>query len=147
MGRGLSDLQRRILRLVAARAESPEATPRSYLNGTPTPVVRQSEILAVCYGLPLARRYEKEASPFHGQNFDRAAIGHKRYATARAGVSRAIGRLKARGLVIRCTSVYNRCSAGIALTEVGKAMAAELAPRGYCPAGQTTGRSAGGRSN
>jgi hypothetical protein len=58
----------------------------------------------------------------HGQHFDLAAIGKRRYAAASAAISRAALRLGTRGLVRCLKGTVSRWS-GLSLTSEGSALA------------------------
>jgi hypothetical protein len=92
MERGLSDLQKKILQFVAGRGKA-----------------YRPEVLRHCYGFPTCwkngefLRSERDGSLLHyargAQNFCPRMIGRRKYAAANASLTRAISRLRDRGLV------------------------------------------------
>jgi hypothetical protein len=119
MGRGLSDLQKTILRLALANREA-EGDPCWYDVG-------YVEVLATHFGFeprwPLRRRDGKRE--LFGHPFSKAAIGADRYDAAHATLARAVRRLEARGLAMGVLDVEFR-QAGVNLTAEGVAVAREL---------------------
>ena len=103
MGRGLSDLQKDILRLALR-----------YQNSVLTFMVLREH-----WHWPL----HKEAAHYEGHWFDPSLISEKPYNTARASLSRAFRRLETRGLVVRQTH-------GICLTAKGIKIAQAAAQTG-----------------
>lgn len=104
MGRGLSDLQDTILRMALANRDV------GRFDGAD---VYDAEVLARYFGwdgIP--------TSHDRGPRFSVGAIGPGRYRSARASLSRAMGRLALRGLVIRVSTMCRR-SSGVVLTEEG----------------------------
>jgi hypothetical protein len=123
MGRGLSDLQKRILTIVYERRqgrdfdqEEPEwhelvASNIRLLQGIPSRVshdMRHPEIIAKLYDWPLwwsskegryLRPSEGPSIKDWGQNWNRSVIGHAEYNRKTAAYYRAVSRLKARGLL------------------------------------------------
>ena len=124
MGRGLSKLQKDILRLAYVNQHSLDVTPPD-LNLTRRADVLYPEILHACYGFePVSRCWcgreltVKESFLFGGQIFDRHAIGVDRYNRAQAAVSRAVLRLAERGLVQCVRGAYAKWT-GANLTAKG----------------------------
>lgn len=113
MGRGLSDLQKSVLRL-AARQRAAREKSRAHMDSwsVSVPDVWYWEALEECYGFVPSKR-------LHGmcQRFDRQAIGVRRYNAACAALSRALARLALRGL---CVVAGNRAATeGVTLTDEG----------------------------
>lgn len=124
MGRGLSELQKDILRLAYVNQHSPEVNPAD-LNLKRRADVLYPEILHACYGFePVVRWWAgrelsvKESFLFGGQIFDRHAIGVDRYNRAQAAVSRAVLRLAERGLIQCVQGAYAKWT-GADLTAEG----------------------------
>jgi hypothetical protein len=111
----LSRQQKQILTL-ALRNKVRENRPFDACRGAD---VLYPEILAEVYGFPLQRPNPREHP---GHNFDRQAIGPRRYNRAEAAVSRAIWRLESRGLVKYVTGKLG-CWAGCSLSPEGLACA------------------------
>lgn len=141
MGRGLSDLQRTILRLAYENRQAPPEPDRqpewakamfgpAQSNGID---VYYSEILVNGFGFPLRRWRRDEGLSdrtvarrrFTGQKFAMTEIGNKRYASAQAAVSRAFARLERRGFVELYSGAYARWS-GAKLTDAGVEIAKSL---------------------
>lgn len=98
MGRGLSDLQRWILKAAEERD-------RLYYSD-------------ICEGYFGWTKIDGRSGP-GAQKFDRAAIGAAEYNRVMATVSRSCRRLEARGLVHRIEGVYTRWTAIVLNTEIG----------------------------
>jgi hypothetical protein len=122
MGRGLSDLQKQILRIVYERRQGRDfdleerewhelRTSNRLLQGFPNRVrhdTRHPEIIAKLYDWPLWWSYKQgrylrpsEGASVRdwGQNWNRAVIGLVEYNRKTAAYYRAVSRLKARGLL------------------------------------------------
>ncbi len=107
MGRGLSELQKEILRM--AKAKGPK-------------ILLQAEILSQMAG------WEPDYDPSKNPGmslFDRHEIGAERYAGTRASLSRAIRRLEERGLIEQ-TGRMIRKGSGLRLTEKGRQTAKNI---------------------
>ena len=106
MARGLSDLQKAILLLAVTKA------------GQPTPAgVDRWEILAAHYGwhaVPRTARYTT-------LRFNRTAVGLNKYLARQVAVTRALQRLRRRGLIKPFPSAR-----GITVTDAGAALARVL---------------------
>jgi hypothetical protein len=123
MGRGLSDLQKRILGMVYERRQGRDfdqegrewhelAASNRLLQGFPYRVhhdMRHPEIIAELYDWPLwwsnkERRYirpsEGSSVKEWGQNWNRDVIGPVEYNRKTAAYYRAVSRLKSRGLLM-----------------------------------------------
>ena len=111
MGRGLSELQKRILKLAYTNATTPkDCTERLY----------NYQIFEHIYGwVPTPRA--GTGSP----KFNPDEIGHNAYRSAKVVVHKACRRLESRGVVI---IVEASCShwVGIALTDAGRELTANL---------------------
>jgi hypothetical protein len=114
MGRGLSDLQRAILRLALTNRADPHRRAQVDLY--------TAEILVDLYHWPTTVPLARGPGL---QHFDRDAIGHDRYNTVRASVSRALRRLEDRGLIARYDGVTARWT-GLRLTDQGLTTAEHL---------------------
>ena len=145
MGRGLSGLQKCILRLALENRVAPvQDSPASPLvealiaDGTATrPAINvyTCEVLVVHFGFPVRMKSWRRGSAvddrdavrkYHtGRRFDPNVIGRKRYAAAQAAVSRAFTRLQGRGLLIRSRGAFARWSGG-QLTEKGFEVAQQI---------------------
>ena len=122
MGRGLSDLQKRILRIVYERRQGRNfdqeqrewgelAASNRLLQGFPYQVhydTRHPEIIAKLYDWPLwwsskegryVRPSEGASVQDWGQNWNREVVGLAEYNRRMASYYRAVSRLKARGLL------------------------------------------------
>ena len=118
MGRGLSELQKCILRLALKNVE---VEGRHTGHGTD---VLHSEILAEFFGWRGNTR-DQEGKRIYSQSiFEREEIGAKQYASVQAALSRAITRLEQRGLVTATHGVARW--AGANLTDAGMQLAKEL---------------------
>ena len=105
MPRGLSDLQKRILKL---------AYEKRLLGQKTGPCdVCTTQVLLEIYDWPLAFDCFSVAA----HNFDRKEVGQQEYDQAMVTVSRAMSRLEARGLVTRFKSRH--AWSGISLTPAG----------------------------
>jgi hypothetical protein len=113
MGRGLSQLQQAILALAYRKrrersAKVAETEPGSHDHAVLTQGVGSvdlyfPEILHELYGFEVRSVWwdpERGERPTWGQNFNRRAIGERRYHSAQAAISRAVSRLEARGMVV-----------------------------------------------
>jgi hypothetical protein len=116
MGRGLSPLQHQILKLALEREQERRGAQRALF-----PYV----IYAQVYGWPITRsvwwpdrdRNTRAALWFNaGHHFRPEGIGVKRYRAAVVAVSRSLGRLAARGLLMRQTPYHG----GWVLTDAGR---------------------------
>jgi hypothetical protein len=112
MGARLSGLQSTILRLAWEGRQLPSKGSEDLVD------VYTSEIFAVAY-LHEDCSAEERRRRFGagGQRFSMRAIGEKKYRSAKAAISRAIGRLEQRGLVRVYEGAASRWT-GVALTEV-----------------------------
>jgi hypothetical protein len=133
MGRGLSELQKHILRL---SLENQQAI-RQLDDEDRVPFdVTFSELLVVHYKFPIVGCHW--AASLRGKNravekllrrryakFDSHAIGLSRFASAQAALSRAFARLQERGLFSRSCSLWPRQIGGY-LTDEGHMVAAAL---------------------
>ena len=121
MGRGLSDLQKRILGIVYERRQGRDfdqeerqwhelAASNRLLRGFTYGVhhdMRHPEIIAKVYDWPIwsykEGRYQRPSEGASvndwGQNWDRDVIGHAEYNRKTAAYYRAVSRLKGRGLL------------------------------------------------
>lgn len=123
MGRGLSELQRTILRLalVARRKPPPDQSwlPPKLREQLPPPSpepLRLAEVLIRHWGWqPIPGRTSYDGAP----KFDPEQIGRRRYNAARASLARAVRRLRERNLI-------RRSAAGIHLTDAGLPVAERL---------------------
>ena len=113
MGRGLSELQEKILVLCLRQREDPMIDHRF-------PDAMYAEVLADTYGF----KPEKRDLRMGGHRFSRQTIGEKKYDAAEAAVCRAMRRLSARGLV-ECWQGLARW-AGATLTDIGLQVAREV---------------------
>ena len=95
MGRGLSELQKKILQMAYTKQDN----------------ILAKNVLVEVYGFPTVTDIRSELV------FSRKAIGEKRYQSASVSVAKAFNRLAARGLVRR---EYNT---GITLTKEGVGVA------------------------
>ena len=112
MARGLSDLQKMILKLAHER--------RMRGQKTGSCDVCTTQLLMDIYDWPLACDCFSVAA----HNFDRNEIGQRDYDQAMVTVSRAVRRLEARGLVTRFKSCH--AWSGISLTPAGIQASEEL---------------------
>jgi len=120
MGRGISDLQKRILSIVYKRRQGRDfvkegrewhdiVASNRLLQGFPSRVhhdVRLPEIIAKLYDWPLSYKKGQHVRPSEGasvkdwgQNWNRDVIGLAEYNRKTAAYYRAVSRLKARGLL------------------------------------------------
>jgi DNA-binding MarR family transcriptional regulator len=113
MGRGLSDLQKYILK--EAAAQNPNERGNQWLYN--------HDIFMGYYGWePHIRNYDMRAA----NNFLPSAIGEKKYNAAHVAVRKACDRLEQRGL-INCISSYGRRSwAAVEITDKGREVAASI---------------------
>jgi hypothetical protein len=102
MGRGLSGLQRYILRETARRER-----------------LHPADILAGFFGWPTLGPLRPEGERCRGLNFDREEVGPERYNASMASLSRAIRRLEDRGLIERSEYVFGRAFC-LRITDKGK---------------------------
>ena len=105
MARGLSDLQKSILKLAYEK--------RMLGQKTGPCDVCTTQVLLEIYDWPLVENCFSVAA----HNFDRNEVGRREYDQAMVSVSRALKRLEARGLVTRFKS--RRAWSGISLTPAG----------------------------
>jgi hypothetical protein len=142
MGRGLSDLQKTILRVALMNRQASEKDDArghiaSYL-GLPKrdPMdIRYAEILVVHFKFPIKRTWKHDEADLSdhevakksagGKKFNKQRIGEKRYASALAALSRAFLRLQARGLIECFSGTFARWSGG-QLTDQGIEVASSL---------------------
>jgi hypothetical protein len=113
MGRGLSELQKTILRMAAANEDDPHV---KYS-------VSYAEVLRDYYGWQPEKghhAWNKDGTKGHGWGFSKARIGEKEYRSARAALSRAATRLYERGLVEYVDHVLTNVTTGVCLTEEGR---------------------------
>jgi hypothetical protein len=118
MGRGLSNLQKQVLRLVYERRQVRDQEERQWhqlvasnrlLQGFPSRVhhdMRHPEIIAKLYDWPLSYKKGRYLRPSEGasvkgwgQNWNRDVIGLAEYNRKTASYYWAVSRLKARGLI------------------------------------------------
>jgi len=136
MGRGLSDLQKDILRICLRNGKNKaegehrrEAEKELAKLGIPAAVLPSEPLAVECYyrevlvehfGFPTRCRNLR----LHpgDQVFDVRRIGRERYGAAQASLSRAVGRLEARGLVTVYTGARSHWT-GCSLTEEGRKVA------------------------
>ena len=118
MGRGLSEIQKDILRLAVVNRDDPERKASTDLY--------YGQVYVDVFGWKVKRKYRRPLSEHPGgQNFDLDEIGRKHYDVVLASVSRAVRRLEERGLVVRM--VGSTCHwAGLNLTDQGYVLAREL---------------------
>jgi hypothetical protein len=122
MGRGLSDLQRGILRLALARHEQ-YADREDRSGGPPRPAdVYAHDVLHHLYGWPASRTGRLYYGRVH--HFSSAEIGRTRYGSDRTAVARALARAAQRGLLEHAPSYTG--AAGWNLTPAGLAYARGL---------------------
>jgi len=130
VGRGLSELQKTILRL----GNENRVREHRPTGGGGADVYR-SEVLAEVYGFEsrFARDDEGAAQTarrhFARQQFWPADVGESRYIAGSAAVCRAMKRLEDRGLVVLMQGTFARW-AGADLTEAGVAEAERLSSKG-----------------
>jgi hypothetical protein len=120
MGRGMSELQKTILR----RALSNKI--REQRDGSNGADVYGAEIAADHFGWVLPPHYYRNVTRRAAvHNFSKQEIGEKRYSSVRAAICRAILRLEERGLGYK---VRGACSqwTGLTLTEEGIQTAEKL---------------------
>ncbi len=129
MGRGLSDLQKAILRIALRQQEAHAAEAAGLVASfgrEPSAYgcdVQHKDVLAEHFGFQ--KRKAKMFSFEEPDRFDRQAIGPAIYNRAEAALSRAIVRLESRGLVHRAQGAVARWS-GATLTDEGLRVAREL---------------------
>lgn len=128
MGRGLSELQKTILRIATRnrRAENRGVTSEQGADAYYAEVLAESsgwtpDRAPLRYG-PRYGRYAGLRAP-GGQHFRKSLIGDKSYNAAHAALSRAARRLEARGLVQRRRGANSRWS-GVSLTPSGASLTA-----------------------
>ncbi len=121
MGRGLSELQKTMLRLAFRNRVSENRTAES--RGSD---LYYYEVLAAYWGWDLPEHVQGRDHRHPGEHkFSKAAIGTKAYGTAHAALSRAVIRLQQRGLVDAISGKYSHWS-GLNLTTDGITAALEL---------------------
>lgn len=113
MGRGLSDLQKAVLRRAGDQHDRRVDSRRA--GGPQIPDASYFEVLADAYGWEPWTWHN-----FGGQHFSLVQIGESPYRNAVSALARACARFEARGLV-------RRVSWGVMLTEKGVEKARELA--------------------
>jgi hypothetical protein len=118
MGRGLSDLQERMLLLALNGYQREERSPRA--SGAD---LYYADVFVAVYGWRRSPQSPYSCAGDH--KFDRRAIGRRQYAAAQAAVSRAAQRLEKRGLATCLCGSISRWS-GLNLTKAGIALAAKL---------------------
>lgn len=120
MPRGLSTLQKTILRLALEGRDYETLRPREPNNRWNGVDVYTAEIFAVAFlGNHDSVATRKEWADCPGaQKFSLREIGEKEYRAAKASISRAIRRLEERGLVTASVGAFSRWT-GVALTEAG----------------------------
>lgn len=130
MGRGLSELQKSILRIAY---RNHQAGPMTH-GGISKTHAYYAEVLHEHFGFPIERRsyIDKNATDSMylrsnpaSHTFDLHAIGESRYRAAQAALSRAVKRLSERGLVEWMQGEAARWS-GVNLTKAGMAEAEKL---------------------
>jgi hypothetical protein len=144
--KGLSKLQREILRLAINGKESPVKFVE--IRGIVTPIPREvdvyyDQVLAAFYGWPVfswlfgptPTPLEKHLGPEHsmGHHFKPSEIGQKQYAAGHAACSRAMRRLEARGIVALFQGAYSQWR-GAKLTDTGAEIARRLNAGQQCVA-------------
>jgi hypothetical protein len=131
MGRGMSELQKTILR----RALSNKT--REQRDGSNGADVYGAEIAADHFGWVLPPHYYRDTTRCPGRhNFSKQEIGERRYSSVLAAICRAILRLEERGLGYKVRGAASQWT-GLTLTEEGVQAAEklsvkllELIPRG-----------------
>lgn len=114
MGRGLSLLQRTVLR-VAAENRANGAQPSTY-------DFADAEVLMEHYRWPAERlcmpmnRAQVHAKPY-GQLFHNRDIGANQHNSGKAALSRALRRLERRGLIQRASAFWKLTVAGVAAAD------------------------------
>jgi len=115
MGRGLSELQKSILRLayhnrlerlerIAKKTDPGSHEPLVLTRGVGPPDLYYAEVLREHFGWEVRSlwwRPERGQRPSRGQNFEMKEIGERRYHSVQSSLSRAVVRLEERGLVER----------------------------------------------
>lgn len=129
MGRGLSTLQKDILRLAAAKhaEHEPERKQGKLPRGAADLIM--AEILAELYHWPMIERRwpSKQAIRHGGQNFSRRDISPQAYNVAHVVVTKSLERLAKRGLIELCVGA-NALWLGLRITEAGMGLTAKTTP-------------------
>lgn len=107
MGRGLSELQRRILILAGQESDGEYGLSRLH-------------IIRALFDWPETSYWHPKEHYHYRRHFDKRAIGAEKYNAIYASLSRAIRRLIERGLIAR-----TRLN-GISLTDTGKAYSLKI---------------------
>ncbi|MCA1717285.1 MAG: hypothetical protein LC781_10785 [Actinobacteria bacterium] len=125
MGRGLSELQKTVLRLAHENRERGTGARPLPDGGQLGTDVKYPEVLEAYFG------WEPDSRPRSSRYFDfsKKDIGEKAYRSARASLSRGFSRLEARGLIVRTHGAMAAGWTGADLTEEGANEAAKLAAR------------------
>jgi len=135
MGRGLSELQRSILRLALHNRTAEGLKPILESGSSDGADIYAWEVLESSYGfgkhLRATTRYGSQYGDRAGHRkpggealFSRSAIGASRYKAAHVAVTKAFRRLEERGLVKRF--IFGGKAAGLKLTADGVEMAEQL---------------------
>ena len=123
VGKGLSELQKAVLRLACENRERGQGG-RVLADGSQIGTdVTYPQVLAGYFG------WEAAGSRSRFYQFSKKEIGEKRYRSAMASLSRAFGRLEARGLIERTHSLMAAGWTGADLTDEGREVARRLLGR------------------
>jgi hypothetical protein len=126
MGRGLSDLQRFILRRALATRDGPRRPPAPYWGDIEVCAVH---VLDGYYRWPRTTWYSDERRQITilsaRRKYERAAIGPRRYNAAMVALSKAFTRLMTRGLLVHRDGNGHH-PAGYVLTDEGERVARSL---------------------
>ncbi len=127
MGRGISDLQKSVLRIAYRNRVREFCLPECEPGVKPPCEALRTEVLIEHFGFPQiwkgSPRWRADGWrwPWHGQWIRKSAVGHRRYVSAHASLSRSSLRLVRRGLINEDPWGYN-------LTDEGVRLCAEMFP-------------------
>ena len=121
MGRGISDLQKSVLRIAYRNRVREFCLPECEPGVKPPCEALRTEVLIEHFGFAQIgkgsprRRADGWGWPWHGQWIRKSAVGHRRYVSAHASLSRSTLRLVRRGLITEDPWGYNLTDEGVRL--------------------------------
>ncbi len=118
MGRGLSDLQKKLLTMAYERRHQSDKCDIDLFTHEALSELYDFEDWKAEWYMQTWQHQEGRGLARGGHHFDVQSIGKNRYSAAHAAVSRAFKRLEQRGLVTRYYGAYSQWT-GIKLTDGG----------------------------